>query len=92
VVLYPSQRTFPLSTLGGNSSPLVETVRQMIERRQGLVRPGDLPFRPQLRFLVLPANLRTYHLIFPTFEALPIPKSRQNLDPDDDVAAIVAGS
>jgi hypothetical protein len=91
VVLYPTQRTYPLSSLAGENNPLLEAIRQMIDRRQGLVRPGELPFRPQVRFLVLPENLRSYHLAFPALEALPVPKTRQNLDPEDDVAAIVAG-
>ena len=91
VVLYPTQRTYSLASLSGPDNPLLEAVRHMIERRQGLVQPGDPPYRPQVRFLVRPENLRAYHLAFPALEALPVPKSRQNLDADDDVAAIVAG-
>jgi hypothetical protein len=92
VVIYPTQRIFALSSLTGPGNPLAQTVRMMIERRQGMVRPGELPFRPHIRFLVLPENLRSYHLAFPALEELDVPKSRQNLDPEDDVSAIVAGS
>ena len=63
----------------------------MIERRQGLVRAGEPPFRPEVHFLLRPENLRTYHLAFPALDTLHVPKMRQNLQPEDDVAAIVAG-
>jgi hypothetical protein len=89
VVLYPSRQSFPLADLGGPDNPLVRAIVQMIERRQGLVRPGEMPFRPQIHFLVPPENLRTYHLAFPAVDLLPVPKVRQNLQPEDDVTAIV---
>jgi hypothetical protein len=91
VMVYPTQRSFPLSSLAEPNNALLTTLQQMIERRQALVRPGDPPFRPHVRFLVLPENLRTFHLAFPALEALDVPKSRQNLDPEDDVLTIVAG-
>ena len=91
VMVYPTQRNFPPAALAGPNNALLVTLKQMIERRQALVRPGDPPFRPHVRFLVLPENLRSFHLAFPALEALPVPKSRQNLDPEDDVPTIVAG-
>ena len=63
----------------------------MIDRRQATVRPGDLPYRPQIRFLVWPDALRSFHLAYPALEGLAVPKTRQNLQPEDDVFAIVAG-
>ncbi len=92
VVLYPSRRSFPLTDLGGLDNPLVRAVTEMIDRRQGLLRPGEMPFRPEVHFLVRPENLRTYHLAFPALDALPVPKVRQNLQPEDDPAAVAAGS
>jgi hypothetical protein len=91
VVLYPSRQVFPLTALGGPGNPLEQAVRQLIDRRQALLRPGEPPFRPHVCFLVRPENLRTYHLAFPALEALPVPKSRQNLQPEDDVDALVTG-
>jgi hypothetical protein len=92
VVLHPSERSFALTQLAGPANPLLECLQEMIARRQALVRPGDLPYRPHVRFLVRPEYLRTYHAVFPALEALPVPKSRQNLLPEDDVDDIVAGS
>jgi hypothetical protein len=63
----------------------------MVDRRQALVRPGDMPFRPQVRYLVHPESIRSYHSTYPILNTLGIPQTRQNLEPDDDVAAIVAG-
>jgi hypothetical protein len=91
VVLYPPGRTYYVQTLVGDNQ-LLATLQDMIARRQALVRPGDLPYRPHLRFMVRPESLRTYYQVFPMLEALPIPKSRQNLQPEDDVEAILAGS
>jgi hypothetical protein len=93
VVLYPSQREFALSSLtGGANHPLVQAVQQMIERKQSGVRSGELPYRPQIRFLVRPETLRAYHSAYPLVDALPIMKTRQNLIPEDDVRSIIAGN
>ena len=93
VVLYPSRQRFPLESLtpGPGDNALLQAIRQAIARRQAAVRPGDAPFRPQVRFLVRPESLRTFHLAYPALDPLPVPKHRQNLEPDDDVAAITAG-
>jgi hypothetical protein len=91
VVLYPSHKTFSLRELGGTDNPLMQAIGQMIERRQGLVRPGEVPFRPQVHFLVRPEHLRTYDLAVPALDALAVPKMRHNLEPEDDVTAIVTG-
>lgn len=93
LVLYPSQRYFPLKgvTASAEPNPLRQAVQQMIDRRQAGVPPGELPYRPQVRFLVRPESLRTFHLAYPALEALAVPKTRQNLIPEDDVATIVTG-
>lgn len=93
VVLYPARQEFPLRTLilGAEGNPLRKAIQTMIERRQASVRPGELPYRPQVRFLVGPDALRTFHLAYPALEGLAVPKTRQNLQPEDDVLAIVAG-
>jgi hypothetical protein len=88
VVLHPTRQRFPAAVLlqgegGGNS--LSQTVRQMIERRQAGVRPGEPPFRPSIRFLVRPAGLRSYYLAWPALEGLHLPMTRENLDAEDEV-------
>jgi hypothetical protein len=61
---------------------LAEAVHQLVDQRQAAVRPGDPPFRPQIRFDVHPNGLRTYHLVYPALEALQLPMTRQNLEPE----------
>jgi hypothetical protein len=91
VVLYPSRQSFSVQQLAHGDQAIVGAVKQMIDRKQALLRPGDLPFRPQVRFLVHPESLRSYHTAYPVLNALGVPQTRQNLDADDDVAAIVVG-
>ena len=94
VVIYPAQMLIPVSALdrasGGN--PLLQSVQQLIDRKQATVRSGDAPYRPEVRFLVHPDAGRTYHLVYPTLDALAAPKTAQPLAPEDDVAAIVAAA
>jgi hypothetical protein len=94
VVVYPSQLLVPAAALNaksGLSNALLEAVKQMIDRRQATVREGETPFRPEVRFLVRPDALKTYHLAYPALDALSAPKSAHTLGPDEDAAAVVAG-
>jgi hypothetical protein len=91
VVLYPARQGFSAQSLARGDQALQKAVQQMIDRRQALVRPGELPFRPQVRYLVHPESIRGYHSTYPILNALGIPQTRQNLEADDDVAAIIAG-
>jgi hypothetical protein len=86
VVLKAAGQKFPLQVLasGTGENPLVAAVRQLIARRQAMVRPGEPPYRPQVRFLVHPEGLRTYHLAYPALEPLRIPLRRLNLDPSGE--------
>jgi hypothetical protein len=92
VVIYPTRLLIPSSVLGlsSGSNPLLQCVQQLIDRKQATVRRGDLPYRPEVRFLVHPDADRTYHLAYPTLDSLAAPKTAQDLAPEDDVAAIVA--
>lgn len=93
VVLYPSGKTFTLAQAGSESSnPLTAAIQQMIDRRQSLRRPGEPPYHPRVFLLVRPDNLRTFFQVSPALESLPVPKTRQNLDPEDDVRDIVTGA
>jgi hypothetical protein len=93
LILYPSRQQIFVRDLNGGptNNPLMLAVQQMIHRRQSMLRPEDPPYRPQVRFLLRPENLRTFHAAYPALEALPIPKTRQHLEPEDDPAAIAAG-
>jgi hypothetical protein len=88
VVLYPSGRRFLAATLArdqGGGKELVQAVREMIARRQAGVRPGELPYRPQVRFLVRPDGLRTFFLAYPVLEAVGVPMNRQDLERGEEV-------
>jgi hypothetical protein len=93
VVVYPTQTLVPMTALSrpSGSNPLLQTVQQLIDHKQATVRPGETPYRPEVRFLVRPDALRTYHLAYPTLDSLAAPKAAQDLGPDDDVSAVVAG-
>jgi hypothetical protein len=62
---------------------LLQAVQRLIDRRQASVRPGEVPYRPQLRFVVKPGSLRTFHLAYPALQSLPIPKTRQDAAADE---------
>jgi hypothetical protein len=94
VVLYPSQRVFPLVALsrgGVSGNPLAVAVQQMIDRRQALVPEGAPAYRPQVCFLVRPDAERGFHTAYPALDGLTVPKVRRNLGAQDDVTAIVTG-
>jgi hypothetical protein len=84
VVLRPTSRRIPLASLeaGGPDEPgLVAAVRKLIDDRQALVRPGEAPYRPVIRFLVHPEGLRVYYLAYPLLEGLRLPMLRENVEP-----------
>jgi hypothetical protein len=90
VVLFPSRQriaTTQLSKGENGSNPLREAIQQMITRRQATVRPGEPPYRPMIRFRVLSDGLRSYHLAYPALEALRVPMTRENVDPEETKAA-----
>jgi hypothetical protein len=60
---------------------LVQAVQKMIADRQAAVRPGEPPYRPLIRFQVHPDALRIYYLIYPRFETLGLPLTRENIQP-----------
>jgi hypothetical protein len=94
VVLYPSQQTFSLAQAisAPADNPLIKAIQQMIVRRQSSRRPGEPPYHPQVCLLVRPEHIRTFLTVYPALEALPVPKTRRNLDADDDVISIVTGA
>lgn len=82
VALYPSSQVFSAAngpTQDNSDAALVLAVRKLMERRQATVRSGEAPYRPMLRFQVHPDALRTYFHVYPLFEDLHIPMTRENL-------------
>jgi hypothetical protein len=88
VVLYPFGTSFSAESLApnnGGGTLLQEAVGRLIARRQATVRPGEQPYRPQVRFLVRPDGLLSMHRAYPVLQGLHIPLSRQNLEADEEV-------
>ncbi len=83
VALYPGGQVFSM-TNGADQSKLddalVRSVMQLIARRQATVGAGETPYRPMLRFQIHPEAMRTYFHVYPLFENLHIPLTRENLD------------
>lgn len=87
VILPGGVQQVPKNNLGRSNdpnNPLLVAMRQMIQRRQATLRPGEAPYRPHIRFLVRPDGLRTYYLAFPALEALKVPMTRENLNPEEN--------
>jgi hypothetical protein len=85
VVLVGGQRIALTALAQGTKADnlLLRTVRQLIERRQAIVRPGEPRYRPIIRFLVRPDGLRAYYLAYPALESLQVPMTRENLRNDE---------
>jgi hypothetical protein len=88
VIVYPQRISIPTESLAAGQDGVVrlrEMIQQMITRRQKAVRPGEQPYRPQVRFLVRPDGLRTLYLAYPALDPLGVPLTRQNLDAGEEV-------
>jgi hypothetical protein len=88
LVLYPGGRRFAAQAVASEpdtARALQDAVRGMIARRQAMVRPGEPPYRPQIRFMVRPDGLRTLYLAYPVIEPVQVPMTRQNLDADEEI-------
>ena len=59
---------------------LVQTITNLIARRQASVRPGETPYRPLIRFQVSADGLRTYLRAYPLLEHLRVPMTRENVE------------
>ncbi len=83
VVLRNAGQKFTTTSLtGGAENPLLLTLRQTIARRQATVRPGEPPYRPQLRFLIYPDGLKTYYTALSAVDPLGVTVTRQNVEAD----------
>ena len=93
VVLYPSRRQFAPATLATpeGRAELLSSARQLMERRRAAAEAIGTAFHPQVRFLVHPEGLRTFHLTYPVLDPLPAPKTRLQMQPEDDIERITAG-
>jgi hypothetical protein len=87
VVLPTVGKSFALNELAAarpNASPLLQTVSELIERRQATVRKGELEYHPQIRFVVAPDGFRAYYLAYPALEYLRIPMLKEQKQPTEE--------
>jgi len=83
VVLKQGNQKFSVAALSAPTKgdhPLVQAVRQIVDRRQATVRPGEPPYRPLLRFQIQPDGLRAYYLAYPLLDSLRLPMTRENME------------
>ncbi len=78
--------TAQLGTGSGAEARLRAALEKLIERKQTTVLPGELPYRPMIRFLVHPEGMRTFHLIYPALESVPVPKRTMPYGPGNETA------
>jgi hypothetical protein len=96
VVIRQGNQKFSVQTLAAPTKgqhALVQAIREIIDRRQATVRPGELPYRPMLHFQVQSGGLRAYYLAYPLLESLKLPMSRENGEsPVTDLRGRTSGS
>jgi hypothetical protein len=86
VLLPTARKRFPAESFASPTNldhPLAQAVRQMIARRQAMVRPGEPAYRPSICFQIRPDGLRSYYLAYPVLENLGIPMARQALEAEE---------
>ncbi len=92
LIIYPSRQEIPVSALNNDpNNALLRSVQRMIDHKQASVLPGDLPYRPHIRFLVRPEDDETMHRAYPALQALPVlvPMSRRTVEPEESVQEIL---
>ena len=94
VVVYPGRKQIGYDSLNHSPqhNPLCQEVRRWIARRQALVAPGEPAPRVGVRFLIHKGGEQTFHRAYPALYTVVPPgnTARYNLQPDDDVARIIA--
>jgi len=87
LLILTTRQQITLATLSQQDvrdNALLEAVRQIIARRQATVRPCETPYRPMIRFRVRSDGLQTYYLAYPALEALAVPMTREDLEPEQE--------
>ena len=81
VAVFPGNAPFRWASANTQATDqaLAQFVATLIERRQASVRPGEPPYRPLIRFQVSAEGLRSYYHVYPLFERLGVPMTRENV-------------
>ena len=93
ILVHPNRLVIPTSLLASDEGVkrFVQEIEKIIQRKQSTVRPGEPPYRPEVRFLVWPDGLRPYHLSYPALQLAGIKQKRQNLESEDNIKEIIQG-
>ncbi|NBR06832.1 MAG: hypothetical protein EBT92_13810, partial [Planctomycetes bacterium] len=93
ILVHPNRLVIPTSLLASEEGVkrFVQEIEKIIQRKQSTVRPGEPPYRPEVRFLVWPDGLKPYHLSYPALQMAGIKQKRQNLEPEDNIKEIIQG-
>ncbi len=79
VTLSPPGKTFDFSSPEALEH-LATSMKTLVARRQGTVRPGEPPYRPLVHFRVQPDGRRTYYAVYPRLAEFGFPMSRESPD------------
>ena len=93
LLVHPNKLVIPTNLLASDEGVkrFITEIEKTIQRKQSTVRPGEPPYRPEVRFLVWPDGLRPYHLTYPALQAAGIKQKRQNLEAEDSIREIIQG-
>jgi hypothetical protein len=83
LVITATGQRFAVAEVQADNRAFLSALQQMIERRQSTVAPGDVPYRPMIRFRVWPDGLRAYYVAYPALELLRVPMTREPIDPEE---------
>ncbi len=69
----------PVENQKAMATSLVQTIQQMVARRQAAVRDGEPPYQPMIRLQLQAEGVRSFIWIVPSLRTLNIPMTRENL-------------
>jgi hypothetical protein len=86
VLVRSNLQHFSLAELArATNNPLLQSVDQLIARRQARVPEGEPPYRPLIQFRVHAGGMRAYYLAYPVLGRLNIPMTREDLEPEEEL-------
>ena len=86
-VLHPGGQKYSRDTLSQpeNANPLLQELHQRIQRRRALDKASDSNSLVQVRFLVWPDGMRTYHRVYPAVSLWSVPSQQQSINNIQDL-------
>lgn len=87
VVLHPGGKKFTRQMISQpeESNPLLQELKERVERRRTLDRAAGTTSFIQVRFLVWPEGMRAYHALYPTVATWPVHSRQQTINNAKDL-------